>query len=108
MPVVTVDQLTDGYYVFAGTAQGSATTLTNPVFKIADGVIGLIARTSNNSHVWTYDEEVEELRSDGVNSTGMLANLITQIGWPGEGTTLEHNVQIEQDMIVAKIYPLSE
>ena len=58
--------------------------------------------------MWLFNEVVGELRSDGVNSTGMLANMVTQIGWTGDGGSTEHGVQLEQEMIVAKIYPLSD
>lgn len=106
LPIVTANELTDGYYIFVGTAEGSTTSIENPILLVDGNACGVSSETNSAVKIWRYDIGNEELISDGHNSSGLAANLRTQIGWEGENMNVTNNIQLTREMVLGKIFPI--
>ena len=89
-----------------GTAVGSDTSIENPILLVDGNACGVVSETNSAIKIWRYDIENDELISNGHNSSGLAANLRSQIGWEGENMNVTNNTRVTREMILGKIYPV--
>lgn len=73
---------------------------------VQDGAQHLISSSTDNHNLYRYDMNSDTIKDDGVNSTGMNANLQSQILTERIGTMLT-DIRFDRLDVKAKIYPIT-
>lgn len=94
-------------YIFVGIAVGQSTQVTNPIVSIDEETnrIHFVNTGTTSTQVVSYNTELENFERH-TNSAGLIGNVATKIGWLGDTQTVTHNVEVNEETVVGKIYPV--